>query len=111
MLPHAETISAPPEAFTSTFPDILDGVADKKPFAQALPLHLKEALSWPSCTIRSYDLEKKIWETHWKMHVICRKDPDPRTSEPHLFNFWLKLCQRLPIWSVGIRNQRIQTAC
>lgn len=81
---HAETISAPPEAFTSTFPDILDGVADEKPFAQALPLHLKEALSWPSCTISSYDLEKSIWETHWKMHVICRKDPDPRTSEPHL---------------------------
>lgn len=81
---HAETISAPPEAFISTFPDILDGVADKKPFAQALPLHLKEALSWPSCTISSYDLEKKIWETHWKMHIICRKDPDPRMSEPHL---------------------------
>lgn len=81
---HAETISAPPEAFTSTFPDILDGVADKKPFAQALPLHLKEALCWPSSSISTYDLEKKIWETHWKMHVLCRRDPDPRTSDQHL---------------------------
>lgn len=81
---HAETISAPPEAFTSTFPDILDGVADKKPFAQALPLHLKEALCWLSSTISTYDLEKKIWETHWKMHVLCRKDPDPRRSDLHL---------------------------
>ena len=64
---HEETISAPPEAFTSTFPDILYGVADKKPFAQALPIHLKGGLSWPCCTISSYDLENKIWETHWKI--------------------------------------------
>ena len=53
---YAETISAPPGAFTSAFPDILDGVADDNPFAQALPLHLKKALSWPSCTISSDDL-------------------------------------------------------
>ena len=81
---HAETISATPELLTSTFPDILDEVTDNKPFAQAIPLHLKEALCVPSFTISMYDLEKKIWETHWKMHVLSRKDPDPRKSDLHL---------------------------
>ena len=78
---HAETISAPPEAFTTAFPFILDGVTSEKKFPQPLPVGLQGALGWSSNSISYYELEKKIWETNWKMHVLCRKDPDPRTSE------------------------------
>ena len=74
---HAETISAPPEAFSTEFPHILDRVALNEQFPQPLPSGLQTALGWPTNTITYYDLEKKIWETHWKMHVLCRKDPDP----------------------------------
>ena len=81
---HAETISAPSEAFSTEFPHILDGVALNEQFPQPLPSGLQTALGWPTNTITYYDLEKKIWETHWKMHVLCRKDPDPRKSEMHL---------------------------
>lgn len=77
----AETISAPPEAFTKAFPHILDGVASDEKFPQTLPAGLQRALGWSSSSISYYELEKKIWETHWRMHVLCRKDPDPRTSE------------------------------
>ena len=77
---HAETISAPPEAFTTAFPHILDGVTSDEKFPQTLPAGLQRALGWSSSSISYYELEKKIWETHWKMHVLCRKDPDPRTS-------------------------------
>jgi len=55
-----------------------------KQFPQSLPSGLQTALSWPTNAITSCDLEKKIWETHWKMHVLCRKDPEPRKSEMHL---------------------------
>ena len=81
---HAETISAPPEAFSSTFPHILDGVAENEQFPQTLSSGLQTALGWPTNTITYYDLEKKIWETHWKMHVLCRKDPDPRMCDTYL---------------------------
>ena len=81
---HAETISAPPEAFSSTFPHILDGVAETEQFPQTLSSGLQTALGWPTNTITYYDLEKKIWETHCKMHVLCQKDPDPRICETYL---------------------------
>ena len=81
---HAETISAPPEAFSTEFPHILDGVALNEQFPQLLPTGLQTTLDWPTSTITYYELEKKIWEIHWKMHVLCRKDPDPRTSESYL---------------------------
>ena len=81
---HAETISAPPEAFSTTFPHILDGVALNEMFPQLLPTGLQTALNWPTRTISYYELEKQIWETHWKMHVLCRKDPDPRMTESYL---------------------------
>ena len=61
---HAETISAPPEAFSSTFPHILDGVAENEQFPQTLSSGLQTALGWPTNTITYYDLEKKIWETY-----------------------------------------------
>lgn len=41
---HAETISAPPESFKSTFPHILDGVASKSLFPQKSPSALQMAL-------------------------------------------------------------------
>ena len=78
---HAETIPAPPEAFSSTFPHILDSVAENEQFPKTLSSGLQTALGWPTNTITYYDLEKKIWETYWKMHVLCRKDPDPRMCE------------------------------
>ena len=81
---HAETISAPPEAFSTVFPHILDGVALNEQFPQQLPSGLQAALGWQTNSITYYDLEKKIWETHWKMHVLCRKDPDPRKSDMYL---------------------------
>ena len=81
---HAETISAPPEAFSSTFPHILDSVAENEQFPKTLSSGLQTALGWPTNTITYYDLEKKIWETHWKMHVLCRKDPDPRMCDTYL---------------------------
>ena len=81
---HAETISASPEAFSSTFAHILDGVSLQDVFPQKLPPGLQTALQWPSETITFYELEKKIWDTHWKMHVLCRKDPDPRNDEQHV---------------------------
>jgi hypothetical protein len=56
----------------------------KDPFPQKLLPGLQTALSWPSNVITYYDLEKNIWDTNWKMHVLCRKDPDPRKSEKHL---------------------------
>ena len=93
---HAETISAPPEAFHTEFPHILDGVAQHEQFPQTLSSGLQSALDWPTNTITYYDLEKKIWETHWRMHVLCRKDPDPRLSESSL----------LPGSSAGSQNAR-----
>ena len=63
---HAETISAPPEAFTTAFPHILDGVTSDVKFPQTLPAGLQRALGWSSSSISYYELEKKIWETHWK---------------------------------------------
>lgn len=51
-----------------------------------LPFGLQKALHWPSNDISFYDLEHAIWETHWKMHVLCRKDPDPRISDEYLID-------------------------
>ena len=28
--------------------------------------------------ITEYELEKVIWIVHWALHLLCRKDPDPR---------------------------------
>ena len=88
---HAETISEPPEAFHTAFPHILDGVAQHEQFPQTLSSGLQSALDWPIDTITYYNLEKKIWETHWRMH-----DPDPRLSESSL----------LPGSSAGSQNAR-----
>ena len=38
--------------------------------------NLKVACDLDSALINEKELEKLIWETHWKIRVICRKDPD-----------------------------------
>ena len=34
--------------------------------------------------ISEYDLEMKIWEVHWKLHELERRDEDPRQYEEKL---------------------------
>lgn len=80
---HAETIPALPEAFSTVFPHILDGVALNEQFPQQLPSGLQAALGLETNSITYYHPEK-VWETHWKMHVLGRKDPDPRKSAMYL---------------------------
>ena len=45
---------------------------------------LQAALKWPTDTISTYDLEKAIWDAHWKLHTLARKDPDPRKDKSRL---------------------------
>ena len=78
---HAETISSPPELIGPEYRHIIDNVISDDLYEQPLPRHLQEALNLDSPLISKKELEKIIWDTHWKMHVICRKDPDPRLRE------------------------------
>ena len=48
---HAETISAPPEAFSTVFPHILDGFALNEQFPQQLPSGFQAALGWQTNSI------------------------------------------------------------
>ena len=105
---HAETISAPPEAFSTVFPHILDGVALNEQFPQQLPSGLQAALGWQANSITYYDLEKKIWETHWKMHVLCRKDPDPRKSAMYLLPGSSPGSQTATDYRFGLLNTEIE---
>ena len=75
---HAETISAPPSAFETSFGSILEGVASREPFSTKLPATLQKQLGSESDIISEFDLEKTIWETHWELHKLSRVDPDPR---------------------------------
>ena len=81
---HAETISAPTDAFYTEFSHILDGVASDRTFIKKLTPPLQAALKWPTDTISTYDLEKAIWDDHWKLHILARKDPDPRKDKSRL---------------------------
>ena len=105
---HAETISAPPEAFSTVFPHIMDGVALKEQFPQPLHLGLQTALGWPTNSITYYDLEKEIWETHWRMHVLCRKDPDPRNAECYLLPAASPGSQSATDYRFGLLNSEIE---
>ena len=78
---HAETISSPPELIGPEYRHIIDNVISDDLYEQPLPRHLQEALNLDSPLISKKELEKIIWDTHWKMHVICGKDPDPRLRE------------------------------
>ena len=78
---HAETISSPPELIGPEYHHIIDNIISDDLYEQPLPRHLQEALNLDSPLISKKELEKIIWDTHWKMHVICRKDPDPRLRE------------------------------
>ena len=74
---HAETIASPSGEFKeSVYPEILDNVADKEVFFD-LTVPLKNSLNWSSMKISEYDLEMKIWEAHWKLHVLERWDGNP----------------------------------
>lgn len=81
---HAETISAPPDAFDTEFSHILDGVVSDRTFSKKRTPPLQAALKWPTDTISTYDLEKAIWDAHWKLHILARKDPDPRKDPNRL---------------------------
>ena len=78
---HAETISSPPELIGEQYCHIIENVIPDTAWSRPLPEHLKVACGLDSTLISQKELEKLIWETHWKMHVICRKDPDPRFRE------------------------------
>ena len=79
---HVETISAPPEWIPGgNFCHILDNVASSAVFPRVLPEALQQALNLNSDRISEINLEKLIWEVHWKMYDLCRKDPDPRLVE------------------------------
>ena len=77
----AELISAPPSVFSTSYNHILDNVASHNTFPTPLPLALQKAMNWPTRMISEYDLEKEIWRVHWELHLICRKDPDPRKEQ------------------------------
>ncbi|KXJ11202.1 hypothetical protein AC249_AIPGENE25438, partial [Exaiptasia diaphana] len=108
---HAETISAPPESFDSTFPHILDGVALNSEFPEKLTVGLKSALGWTSDVITYYELEKAIWNTHWRMHVLCRKDTDPRNCDEYLLNNESSGSNDITDYRFGLLDSEIQTAC
>ena len=61
----------------------MDNVASKEVLFD-LTVQLKESLNWPSLKISEYDLEMKIWEVHWKLHELERRDEDPRQYEEKL---------------------------
>ena len=75
----AQLISAPPSYFLDAkYPHILENVAPKISCPGELTTNLQKALNWPSKKITEYDCETLIWEMHFKMHEICRLDPDPK---------------------------------
>ena len=74
----AELISAPPSAFSSTYSNILENVASHSTFPTPLPVALQKALGRSSPVISEFELESEIWRVHWELHLLCRKDPDPR---------------------------------
>ena len=78
---HAETISSPPELLGPQYCHILDNVISDRLFPVQLPGHLQHALNLESPGITYISLEKHTWDIHWRMHLICRKDPDPRLHE------------------------------
>ena len=78
---HAETISSPTELIGQEYCHILDNVASDDLYPHPLPKHLQEAFSLESPRVTTKTLEKLIWEVHWKMHILGRKDPDPRLRE------------------------------
>ena len=78
---HAETISSPPELLGSQYCHILDNVVSDRLFPNPLSGHLQQALSLGSSNVTYLDLEKHIWDVNWRMHLICRWDPDPRLHQ------------------------------
>ena len=74
----AQLISAPPTYFhNAKYPHILENVAPKISCPGELSSSLQQVLNWPSKKITEFDCEKLIWENHFKMHEICRLDPNP----------------------------------
>ncbi|KXJ26045.1 hypothetical protein AC249_AIPGENE6478 [Exaiptasia diaphana] len=67
---------------TKDHPHILENVSSKNQIE--LPSKLREAMSWPTPTISDYELEKRIWQINWEMHILYRKDPDPRKQPNRL---------------------------
>ena len=78
---HAETISSPTQIIGPEYCNIIDNVIPDELYPRPLPKHLQEALNLDSPAITRKNLEKHIWDIHWRMHVICRKDPDPRLQQ------------------------------
>ena len=76
----AELISAPPTAFSSPYPRILDNVASHNSFSTPLPVALQKTLGLESRIISEYDLEKEIWRVNWELHLLSRKDPVSSTD-------------------------------
>jgi hypothetical protein len=71
-------ISAPTDNFKNkTYSHILDNVAPKIRMPKSLSPSLQKLINWPSTEITEYDCEVLICRYHFKMHEICRMDPEP----------------------------------